>query len=234
VSNYDKLDPPKPDTGDTAHLVTKGVLSIVPGASELFEFFVKPPLEDRLEEWMENVAEVLRDLAENKNYDLEELQQNQEFITIVAQATQIAIRNHQKYKIKSLRNVISNSIVYTDIRGDLKLLFIRYIDELTPTHLKLLNFFIENETAIVTITSYPDLYELFNNQYPQTISKSEFRLMCQDISARGLIRISPDIEDFNDIYQASSLLLEETNEDLPMIVITDIAVAFLDFIEKKD
>jgi hypothetical protein len=51
-----------------------------------------------------------------------------------------------------------------------------------------------------------------------------------DLNTRGLIWISQDINDFEDIYQASTLLLEETNDDLPRIIITDVAKKFLKFI----
>jgi hypothetical protein len=47
-------------------------------------------------------------------------------------------------------------------------------------------------------------------------------MLVEDLSARGLVRISSDLEDFEDIYHADKLLLHSTNEELPKVIITDV------------
>ena len=55
------IEPPKPTTGDVAHALTKAGLSMIPvvggPAVEIFQHLVQPPLERRLNEWMEQVGE---------------------------------------------------------------------------------------------------------------------------------------------------------------------------------
>ena len=226
---------PQPSTDDTAHLVATAILSTIPGAAELFEHFIMPPLEKRREEWREKVAEALKKLEANYGFNLEHLQSNEHFITIVVQATTIAVRNHQKEKIKALQNALINSATNSDVDDDIQLLFIRYIDELTPSHLKMLNFYIEHLAELPMLKSYPDLYKRFSfwntlisipstsptEWSPDKTSQDEFRMFCQDLSARGLIRISPDIDDFDDIYQANLLLMESTDQSLPRVIIVN-------------
>ena len=70
MTEMNEYEPPKSSTGDTAHLAAKEILSLIPGASGLFEYFLKPPLEKRREAWMKMVAEALKDL-EKARFDIE-------------------------------------------------------------------------------------------------------------------------------------------------------------------
>lgn len=228
----DKYEPPNANSRDTAHLVAKASLSIIPGASELFEYFVKPPLEKRLERWRKEIAQSLRELEENQEIDLEILQNSDQFISIISQATTIAIRNHQREKLDALRNAIINSATEQNSQDDLHLTFIRFIEELTPSHLHLLKLLVSYEEKVSLLKSYPAIYQLLSEAVEDIISRDQFKLFVGDLVSRGLIWISPDIDDFEDIYQASSLLTSQTNDDLPRIIITDIAKDFLKFISK--
>ncbi len=230
-NKQENYHPPKPDTGDTAHLVTKGLLSFIPAASELFERFISPPLEKKLEAWREDVGEALRQLEANNKIDLELLQSDNRFISIVMHASTIAMRSYQKEKLTALRNAIINSIEIDNFKEDLQFIFIRFIDELTPTHILLLSFFVKNGSGMTDIESYSRIYDWFEHLHPN-ISKEIFRLMCNDLTSRGLIRISQDLGDFDDIYQSSNLMLEETKDDLPRVVVPEIAGQFLAFISK--
>ena len=46
---------------------------------------------------------------------VEILEQDEKFISISMQATQIALRNHQEEKIEALKNCVINSVIQTDI-----------------------------------------------------------------------------------------------------------------------
>ena len=225
-----KYQPPKPSKGDTAHLVARGMLSAIPAASELFEYFVAPPLRRRLDSWREDIAEALRQLELRQEIDITKLQSDESFISMVLQATAIAMRNHQKEKLAALHNAIVNSAIPSRPEEDMQFVFVRFIDELTPIHIKLLTYLNQGEMMLRDIKSYTQLFESFDNKHPRALSRDEFKMICGDLEVRGLVRISRDIEDFEDIYQASTLLLEETRDDLPRIVVTEIAKGFLRFI----
>jgi hypothetical protein len=225
-----KYEPPKADSGDIAHLVTKAALSFIPPAPDLFEYFVRPPLQKRLEKWQEDIAQALRDLEKNPGINLETLQNNERFITIIVQTTQIAVRNHQREKLHALRNAIVNSAINPNLEEDLQLTFIRFIEELTPLHLSLLMFLVSHEDSLKSLTSYPSIYQLVSSNITDSLSKDQFKMLMGDLNARGLIWISQDIDDFEDIYQASAILDMSTKDDLPRIIVTNIAKEFIGFI----
>jgi hypothetical protein len=232
--NNSKFSPPEPDALDVAAKLTKTLLSLSPG--EIFDFIVTPLLEERNNEWRKNVGEALKLLQQNVGFELESLQSNEKFVTIVVQATRVAVQNHQKEKLNALRNAIVSSVFHQDISEDLQLIFIRFIDELTPSHLLLLKFFVKFEPELVKLKSYPELFDFFHAhyEYSNALYRDEFKMLIGDLNTRGLVRVSQDIGDFEDIYEASSLLLEETNDSLPRILITQIAKDFIRFISETD
>ncbi len=234
--NNSKFSPPKPTTGDTAHRVVKSLISPIQGATELFEQFVSPPLDKRLDRWREYVGEALYMLEHSLGFNLEKLQSNEKFITVVTQTTRVAIQNHQKEKLTALRNTIINSALHKDIADDLQLIFIRFIDELTPSHLLLLKFFVEFESELIKLRSYSDLLKFVNSHFEHSndLARDEFLMLIGDLSTRGLIRVSQDIDDFDDIYKASLFLLHKTNDTLPRFLVTKIAKDFIDFISNKE
>ena len=99
--------------------------------------------------------------------------------------------------------------------------------------MKLLSFSIQEETTLKSLKSYSEFYNLFNDKYPKALSRDEFKMICGDLEVRGLLRISQDIDNFKDIYHADTMLLAETNDNLPRIIVTDIAKEFIKFIAEK-
>lgn len=229
MTKQEKFSPPKHSTGDTAYLVVKAILSPIAGATELLERLISPPYQRRTDEWMKVIAEVLRNLEQNKGIKMEELQNNDLFITVVTQASRIAIGNHQREKLESLKNAIISSASLHE-KEDIQLVFIRYVDELTPSHLYLLRLFINEEERLGKIKSYREALEMVADANIDIASKDDLRMLVGDLSTRGLIRVSRDIEDDEDIYHANSILTEDTNDDLPRIIVSEVARKFIRFI----
>ena len=229
MRKQEKFSPPKRSTGDTAYLVVKASLSPFFGATELLERFISPPLQRRTEKWMEDIAEALRALEQNIGIKIEALQNNDLFITVVTQATRVAIGNHQREKLEALKNVIVNSASSHE-NEDIQIIFIRFIDELTPSHLFLLKFFIDEEERLGKIKSYAEVFDMVVSGKINIASKDDLRMLVGDLSTRGVLRVSRDIEDDENIYQAGPLLLESTNDNLPRIIISDVAQKFIRFI----
>src|SRR5688500_5203479 len=103
--------PPSATAGDALHAVAKAGLSFIPyigGPSvELFQYLVQAPLEKRRIEWMNYVGEKLIEL-EARGVDIEKLRDNEEFITAVLQASQLAVCTHRQEKREALRNALFN------------------------------------------------------------------------------------------------------------------------------
>jgi hypothetical protein len=110
--------------------------------TELWNGFFCSPLAKRREAWLRGLAKAVVELQKAMpDLSLESLQQNEAFISAVLGASSIAMRNHRKEKLEALRNAAISSVVHPDIDEDLQAMFMRYVDELTPWHLRLLRAF---------------------------------------------------------------------------------------------
>jgi len=126
-------------------MIARAGLQTIPiaggAAAEFFNAIISPPLEKRRQEWMEEVAECLRKLEESKGISLDDLIMNEVFTTTVMQASQSAIRNHQKEKIDALRNAVLNAALPTSPNDSLQQMFLNFVDTFTVWHIRLLKFF---------------------------------------------------------------------------------------------
>lgn len=226
-------NPLRPTTGDYAHALVRGVLSSIPLAgglaAEAFAVLLAPPLQKRMELWMISVGRELQRLAEDSRVDLAALQESPEFITVLTQATQIALRNHQEEKLSALRNAIRHSATGINIATDLKLIFLRYLDELTPTHVRLLNIIIDMEPKLANVASWDAAHASVADACDQNLDREQFRLLARDLDDRTLIRCAPHLEDFSDIYQESYLMTGDTS-DKPKVIVTRLGRSFVEFI----
>lgn len=237
MAKKDKRDPPTPSSGDTAYLVATGFLSWVPGAPELFQKFVTPPLEKRQYAWMEEVANTLRQLENQKNLSVEDLSMDEGFASVVIQATSVAIRNHYEEKRRALANCIFNAGDSINLDIDLQLAFIRFIDELSPSHIQVIQVIGNHQNDIASLKSYDELHQFFHDKLPDSLTPDVFKMICLELQARGLIRISPDLEDFAGLYEADHLVARSPIKDakgLPRIAISEVGRQFLSFISSSD
>jgi hypothetical protein len=138
--------PTKKSAGDFAHGVGRAVTSIVPFAGGplqvLFENLFTPPIERRKQAWLQQLADVVNEV-ESRVAELkpERLAENEVFVTVAMQASQIALRNHQQEKLEALRNAVLNAALPNPPQEDEQMIFLRLIDQLTPWHLKVLSVF---------------------------------------------------------------------------------------------
>lgn len=86
------------------------------------------------------LAEAIEELKKRVGSVEENLSNNEVFVTAALHANQIAQRTHQEEKLLALRNAIQNS-AFSNIDENIQLMFLRFIDELSPLHLKILNYF---------------------------------------------------------------------------------------------
>lgn len=129
---------------DVARDTARAAISVVPvvaGPLQVaFEALFASPIEKRKEEWLQKLADVVVELGERVGeLTPERLAQDDVFVTVVMQSSQIALRNHQVEKLEALRNAVLNSVLST-IEEDEKFVFLRLIDQLTPVHLRTLKF----------------------------------------------------------------------------------------------
>lgn len=137
------IEAPKPSSGDAAHAIAKAGLSLIPmvggPAVELLQHLIQPPLERRRNEWMAQVGEKLRTLEEN-GLNLEDLQNNEQFITAVMKASTAAMRTHKEEKLAALRNAVLKVATGQGPEETIQHLLLSFIDEFSEMHLRVLAF----------------------------------------------------------------------------------------------
>lgn len=135
---------PEKTMDDAAHAVVRACLSAIPvlgGASaELFQQLIQPPLDKRRQEWIHSVGERLAKL-EHSGITLEALQSNEQFISAVMHASNMALRTHKESKIEALQNAILNVAKGQAPDETVQYLFFGLLDSLTEMHIRILKLF---------------------------------------------------------------------------------------------
>jgi hypothetical protein len=194
----DKL--PGKTRSDAAYAVVNAVTAAAPVVggtlSVLFETVFTPPIVRRQEKWLQTLADTVSELLETvEGLSPQALSDNEAFITVASQATQIALRNHQEEKLEALRNAVRNSGSTTSLSEDRQLMFLRFVDELTTWHLR-----------VFTLLRAPDRWmDQHNVQYKEWESASVGGMigdcfeellgqreycsqLVRDLQARGLVQ----------------------------------------------
>ena len=129
---------------DVVHALAKAGLSIIPvvggPAVELFQLLVQPPLEKRRSDWMNMVGEKLEQL-EKEGLKLEDLQDDEQFISAVMNATQAALRTHITAKREALCNAVLNIAIGQSPDETVQHLLLSFIDDFTEMHIMILKAF---------------------------------------------------------------------------------------------
>jgi hypothetical protein len=224
----------QPDGFDGAITVAATALGVVPIAgstlASLLMAAVGSGLGRRRDRFIILLAEQLNILftEQKTRLDAKELFEDEQFVTVVAQATDIAVRNHQKEKIDALRNATINTALPSELPDDEQLLFVSWIDDLTALHIRILTFsqnprnwmdanelkprsvrdqlFIDPDAVISRLAVDPDLYDQ----------------IIRDLIARGLIQNDP-------IHQINSM---SSNDRLDFSYLTEMGKRMLNFLSQ--
>jgi hypothetical protein len=203
MSDDEPLGPPPSETkGDVAQALVRAAASSVPvfggAAAELIGLVIEPVLERRREEWFRDLGTVVDELRERLDgFDPKRLEQNELFVTAVISASNAALRTHEKEKRTALRNAVVSSALELDIDEHIQLTFIRYVDELTALHLRLLAYlrdppgwFDRHGIQRPNITMGPRT-SILEAALPDLAAESTvYQRAAGDLGARGLIENS--------------------------------------------
>lgn len=193
MSSYDEY-PIKPTTGDLAHTITKMGLSALPviggPAVEVFQFMMQAPIERRRDIWVQQLGEQMLELEAN-GIKLENLQQNEQFISAVLQVTQTALRTHQAEKLAALRNVLVNLAQGQTVEDTLLQILLSHIDTLSEMHIRLLKVF---DAPKIPPHWFGDedmhsIKELVSYNIPQLQGDGIALQLLIDLNARGLLGV---------------------------------------------
>lgn len=212
MAKSDITKKPKRKARDVAHTLARAGIAAIPvvggSANELLSLVLAPSLEKRRDRWLESIAEALKELEEKvEGFKIENLQEDESFVSTVMHATQVALRTHQKEKLQALRNAVLNATLPNAPEADLRIMFLDFVDSFTPWHLAILKFCdsirggrrdwqrgrVRKAERLGTNSDGCEraLYEELQTRLPELSNRAEFRnLIVGDLYGRGLIAVT--------------------------------------------
>ncbi len=228
------IQPPTNPKAELTVAIATGIVAAIPWfggvIAEVGNLYLNP-LEKRKQVWMNEVSLAIEEIQERFSLLPESLEEDDAFISFLYQATVLALRNHQQEKIDALRNALVSSADPTRSSEDLVFQFLRYIDELSVTHLQILADLDKHAGQFARLDQFDQIYDRFQTLMGQSIDRPVFRTFVQDLDVRFLIRIG-DIDEFSEYASQLSLLELENSKKRPLEV-TTLGREFLSFVQNK-
>lgn len=134
--------PDDPQLEDCAKRIVKSAISSVPMVGEALAEFISEPLAQRREDWLNDLAIRLGELERRvDSFHLDALRDNEQFVSAVLQATQVALKTHQKEKLEAFRSGVLNVALGSAGDDNVQTVFFTLLDRFTALHLRLLKAF---------------------------------------------------------------------------------------------
>ena len=217
---------PEPTEADVALGAGRAALAAIPfvggSITEVLSLVLAPAVARRRDAWFKELADGLDLLEARKDgFRVENLQHDENFVSAVIEASRSAVSTHKQEKRKALRNALLNIALHRSTDNDQQQMFLRYIEELTVWHLRML-------ALMQNIDTHPTAMKLQKHvplgRFPFVLKKIFPELREEDVFYEHIL---------SDLHRRG--LLEETPRDLNYGEImrkhtTPIADAFLAFI----
>lgn len=222
---------PEKGKTDLAIAVAKGLVSAIPIAGgalvELGDLYLNP-LERRRNEWVIDVSKALNQIRAELDMIPEQLQENEHFISALYKASEVAIRTHQSEKRVALRNALVSSAAPAAADDEEAAIFIRYIDEFGPMHLKALHHLSHQAGQFARFDKLAQVCDLLSRLLDRTIERSLLRTLLQDLDSRFLIRLG-DLEELPE-FKSKRRLRALGESGIQPISVTRRGKSFLSYI----
>ena len=189
---------PEAEFEDQSREAAKIAISAIPvvggAGAALVEAVFKSPLEQRKNRWLDSLADAIRELQDKvEELDFERLRDDETFVTVATQASQIALRNHQQEKLDALRNAVLNSRLPNSPGEDTQLIFLELIDRLTPSHMRILALLddpqshTEEREISYESLSNGSVRKLIEDVFPELAGQRDFyNQLVRDLNTAGL------------------------------------------------
>ena len=194
---------PEATDADVALGAGRAALAAIPfvggSITELLSLVLAPAVARRRDTWFKELADGLEQ-AERKidGFSIENLVQDEAFVSAVIEATRSAISTHKDEKRDALRNGLLNIALHRSTDEDQQQTFLRYIDELTVWHLRILVLFQDPPKHLALKGGRADYMmggaaQVIEDMYPELRGKRElYDQIVTDLYARGLLNSPPN------------------------------------------
>lgn len=214
---------PEPRAADIALGTTRAAIAGIPlvggSITESMSVLFASPLEGRRNQWFREFANDFDRLEEKvEGCTIQSLVQDEVFVTAAIQATRIALSTHQVEKRALLRNALLNIATGHAPNEDMQHVYLRFIDEFTPSHVKLLYFLWTCNSRLAAanggILPQPmDFNSVLQMLEPELQTQGELvQQILEDLRSRGFAT------------------LQKINYAFPQDVVTNAGISFLQFV----
>ncbi|MEM1171492.1 MAG: hypothetical protein AAGJ08_21025 [Cyanobacteria bacterium P01_H01_bin.35] len=197
------------NTKDKNYNAKKALVSAIPAVGSLavtfYDNYIKEPSSQRLHDFLEKLVQELLTLKEQidaVSFD------NPTFQTTFKKAVRIADCEHQQEKLEALRNAVLNSAIPNSLKDDVQGMFLKWIDEFTVSHIRLLKMlhYIDNYNEEEFLANLPDLEEnrIFYNQ------------ILLELTNKGLIKLREVYETFEE--EPPTIYFDDPFDDVKQIL----------------
>jgi hypothetical protein len=181
-------------------------------------------------------AHYVERLEAKDRIDVQRLSTDEGFLDLLLHSTVAAMRTRHLEKRQALSSAVAHAAVAINADRDEELLFVRYVDEMLPSHLELPRYLDSHEREIADTASYQQLLDGYLGhlvaKHTQPVSRDLFRVLCADLLNRGLVRISRNVEDFPGLKDNDVIIGEHDRPSgTATVLVTDIGHRFVRYIE---
>ena len=156
----------------------KAVINFLPGgslASYIYETYVKSPANQRLDNFLLNLVEAIKEIEDKvESFSAD----SPIFQTALISTLGTAMRHHPEKELEALRNTVLNAGLPNAPEADIQRMFLNWLDEFTSWHLMLLKYLHEG--------TYNDL-QLVRDDLE--VKRPFYNQVLQDLNAKGLIQL---------------------------------------------
>ena len=187
--------PPESPKLEAAAAVARGLVGLLPAGSLIVEVANQlNPLERRKQAWLIQVSEAINEIQERLEILPQELWADERFISFAWEASLIALKNHRSEKILALKKAIISTADSDAVEEDVAFQFLRYIDELTVTHIKLLSCMAMHAEKFTEVSQVEVILARVEEVLQMKLDRSSFRSFLSDLERVYLIRTN-ELED---------------------------------------
>jgi hypothetical protein len=220
---------PEPTGADAVLGASRAALAAIPivggSITEVVSMVLAPSIARRRDEWLKELADGLDEVERKvEGFKTENLGQNENFVSAVIEASRSAISTHKSEKRAALRNALLNIALHRGPEEDQQQMFLRYIDEFTIWHVRILALFRDPPKYLAAKGVRTNYYmgggsQVLEDVYPELKGQRElYDQISSDLNARGLFN-SPHF--LNATMSPQGMVSKRT---------TPLADRFLDFI----
>lgn len=216
-----------------------GLVINIPGVggttNRVLDIIYSSPAKKRTDKWIQNIEDALLELeGKIEGLDKEELFRDEEFVSLLIQATQIAVKTHQEEKVRLLKNSLVNAHI-ASIPFDIKELLIRKLDKLTLSHLVILRYIQDNDFLFLSENNFENIYKNCTDNTTIDLKLEEFILVVKELEEHSLINLGALIQPQQDLVRSFSVWggINDQNSSAPYLTINYLGRSVLKLIENN-